>query len=318
MRGDELLISVEACGICGTDLHIFDGTTDSNPPIILGHEYAGTIVDAGGSVNKFKKGERVVIDPNIYCGKCYYCRRNLVHFCESQVALGVHLNGGFAEYSIVPAAQIYRLPDNVPLEWGVFAEPLSCVIHGVDLAEVQLGDTVVILGAGAIGLMMIELMRSSGAGRIFVVEPSKERREIAEKLKPDLVINPEEVDVINAVMKNTYDGSDIVMECAGTPETAKLSLELIRRGGRVIFFGVCDKEAFIEISPQKIYYNEISIKGSFINPYTFSRSIELLSLGKIDFNKFSIAKFELNELLRAFEFHKKREVTKTIILPKIK
>jgi 2-desacetyl-2-hydroxyethyl bacteriochlorophyllide A dehydrogenase len=318
LRGDELLISVKACGICGTDLHIFDGTTDSNPPIIPGHEYAGTIVDAGDNVNKFKKGERVAIDPNIYCGKCYYCRRNLVHFCESQVALGVHLNGGFAEYSIVPVAQIYRLPDNVPLEWGVFAEPLSCVIHGVDLAEVQLGDTVVILGAGAIGLMMIELLRSSGAGRIFIVEPSKERREIAEKLKPDLVINPEEVDVIDAVMKNTYDGSDVVMECAGTPETAKLSLELIRRGGRVIFFGVCDKEALIEISPQKIYYNEISIKGSFINPYTFSRSIELLSLGKIDFNKFSIAKFELNELLKAFEFHKKREVTKIIILPEIK
>lgn len=226
------------------------------------------------------------------------------------------MNGGFAEYSIVPEAQIYRLPDNVPMEWGVFAEPLSCVVHGVDLADIELGDTVVILGAGAIGLMMTELMRIAGAGRIFVVEPSKERREIAEELKPDLVINPKEVDVTDVIMKNTFNGADVVMECAGTPETASLSLELVRRGGRIIFFGVCDKEALIKIRPQKIYYDEISIKGSFINPFTFSRAIELLSLGKIDFNKFSIAKFRLDEILKAFEFHKKGEVTKTIIVSK--
>jgi threonine dehydrogenase-like Zn-dependent dehydrogenase len=218
----------------------------------------------------------------------------------------------------VPEAQIHRLPDNVPLEWGVFAEPLSCVIHGVDLSEVQLGDTVVILGAGAIGLMMTELLRIAGAARVFVVEPSKERREIAEKFRPDLVINPEEVNVTDVIMKNTYNGADVVMECAGTPETARLSLELVRRGGKVIFFGVCDREALIKIRPQKIYYDEISIKGSFINPFTYSRAIELLSLGKIDFNKFGIAKFKLDELPRAFEFHKKRKATKTIILPKIK
>lgn len=307
---------MEACGICGTDIHIFDGTANSNPPVILGHEYVGVVSEVGSSVSRFQKGDRVVVDPNVNCGHCYYCRRGMVHFCENLTALGVDLDGGFAEYSIVQETQVFTMPDNIPLDWGAFVEPLSCVVHGVDLANIKTGDTVVILGAGAIGLMMIELISSSGAGLIIIAEPSKERREIASMFSADIIINPTDEDVRDITLKNTYDGADIVIECAGTPETSRLSFDLVRRGGKIIFFGVCDKNVDISIKPQEIYYNELSINGSFINPHTFSRAIEILSLEKIDLNKFNIMRFPLDELLKAFDHHKERKATKTMLIPK--
>ena len=307
---------MEACGICGTDLHIFDGTANSTPPVILGHEYAGVVCEIGNNVSRFKKGNRVVVDPNISCGHCYYCLRGLIHFCENLTALGVNKNGGFAEYSIVPETQVYRMPDNIPLEWGVFIEPLSCVVHGVDLADISAGETVVILGVGAIGLMITGLAQLSGAGKLIVVEPNRERREIASMLNIDILIDPIKENVKDIVMKNTYNGADIVIECAGTPEAARLSFDLVRRGGKIIFFGVCDKDAIINVKPQEIYYKELTIKGSFINPYTFGRAIELLSLEKIDFSKFNIMRFPLGGLLKAFDHHKERKATKTMLIPK--
>ncbi len=313
---DELLISVAACGICGTDLHIFEGSANSTPPVILGHEYAGTVCDVGKDVSQFKIGDRVVIDPNISCGYCYYCRRGLGHLCENLTALGVHRDGGFAEYSIAPEAQAYKLPDNVPFEWGAFVEPLSCVVHGVDLADIQIGDVVVILGAGAIGLMMTEVVHFSGVGKIIVVEPSQERREIARLLKADIVIDPVKEDVRDIILRNTDNGADVVIECAGTPESSILAFDLTRRGGKIILFGVCDKDAKINIKPQEIYFKELTIKGSYVNPNTFSRAIELLSFGRIDFGKFSIMRFPLEDLLKAFECHKKRKSAKTLIIPK--
>ncbi len=313
---DELLISMEACGICGTDIHIFDGSANSAPPVIPGHEYTGTVKDVGSDVTRFKIGDRVVIDPNITCGHCYYCRRGLPHLCKNLTALGVHRDGGFAEFSIVPETQVYKLPDNIPFDWGTFVEPLSCSIHGMDLADITSGDTVVILGAGVIGLMILELTSFSGAGKIIVVEPNKERREIAHKLKAHIVIDPTKEDVRDIIMRNSYNGADVVIECAGLPTTSRLTFDLVRRAGRIILFGVCDKEAKIFIKPQEIYYKELTIKGSFINPNTFSRAIELLSLGKIDFSKFNITRFPLEELLKAFECHREQKATKIIILPK--
>jgi len=307
---------VEACGICGTDLHIFDGTANSNPPVILGHEYVGVVCEVGSDVSRFKKGDRIAVDPNITCGHCYYCLRGLIHFCENLTALGVNKDGGFAEYSIVPEIQAYKLPENIPLEWGAFVEPLSCVVHGVDLADISAGETVVIFGVGAIGLMITELAQLSGVGKLIVVEPNRERRETAGMLNIDILIDPIKEDVKDIVMKNTYNGADSVIECAGTPEAARLAFDLVRRGGRIIFFGVCDKDAIINVKPQEIYFKELTIKGSFINPYTFGRAIELLSLEKIDFSKFNIIRFPLDFLLKAFEYHRERKATKTLVVPK--
>jgi len=313
---NELLISVEACGICGTDIHIFDGSANSTPPVILGHEYTGTVEDVGKSVTRFRIGDRVVVDPNITCGQCYYCRRGQSNLCENLTALGVHIDGGFAEYSVVPEIQLYRLPDNISFEWGCFIEPLSCSIHGVDLIDIKMGDTVVILGAGAVGLMIMQLAHLSGAGKIIVIEPIKKRREIARMLKADIVIDPTEENVRDITMKNSYDGADVVMECAGSPQTARLAFDLVRRGGRIMFFGVCDRNVKISISPQEIYFKELTIKGSYINPNTFSKAIELLSLNRVDLSKFDIIKFPLEELPKAFKYHKECKTIKTLIIPK--
>lgn len=314
---NEVLIKVEACGICGTDIHIYEGTANSKPPVILGHEYTGIIEYVGGNVTLFKSGDRVAVDPNIPCGYCDYCRRGLIHLCENLTALGVHIDGGFAEYSIVPESQLYRLPDNISFEWGCLTEPISCAIHGVELASIKAGDTVVILGAGAIGLIIMQLVRLSGASKLIVVEPIKGRRESARMLKADILIDPTEENVRDITMKNSYDGADVVMECAGSPQTARLALDLVRRGGRIIFFGVCDRNAKIHIKPQEIYFKELTIKGSYINPNTFSRAIDLLSLNKIDLSKFKIKRFLLDELLNALEYHKKQKALKNIVIPHI-
>ena len=310
-----MLVKVKACGVCGTDIHIYEGTADSRPPVILGHEYAGLVEGVGNNVANFKSGDRVVIDPNIVCGHCHYCQLGLPHFCESLAALGVHTDGGFAKYSVVPESQLYNLPSNIPFDWGCFIEPISCAIHGIDLAGIKAGDNVVIIGTGAIGLIMIQLVRLHGADKLIIAEPTKERRDIARRLNSDIVVDPIKENLKDVVYSNTYDGADVVIECAGTPKTIRATFDLVKRGGTIIFFGVCDRDSTITIRPQEIYLKELTIIGSYINPNTFSRAIDLLSLNKIDLTHFSIKKHSLDELFKAFKYHKEQRYLKNVIVP---
>ncbi|MDO9576035.1 MAG: zinc-binding dehydrogenase, partial [bacterium] len=164
--------------------------------------------------------------------------------------------------------------------------------------------------------MIMQMARLCGTGKLIVVEPTKERREIACMLKADIVIDPAEEDVRDITMRSSYDGADVVIECAGSPQTARLAFDLIRRGGNIILFGVCDKDVEININPQEIYFKELTMKGSYVNPNTFSRAIELLSLRRIDLSKFDIKRFPLKELLKAFECHKEKKAVKALIIPK--
>ena len=317
LKPNEMLVKVATCGVCGTDIRIFEGTTHSNPPVILGHEYVGTVEDIDKEVIQFERGDRVVIDPNIVCGHCYYCQRGLVNLCENLTALGVHRDGGFAEYSIVPANQIHRLPNHVPLEWGCFIEPLSCAIRGIDLADIQLGDTVVILGAGTVGLIMIQLVKLAGSSKTIVIEPKEERRKTASKLGVDIVVDPGETDVKSIVMENTERGADVVLECVGKPETMQLTTSLVRRGGRIIFYGVCDYDTQITIRPHEIYFKELTIRGSYVNPNTFARALTLLSSNRINLKELKTEKFPLAKILKAFEHHRKGLAIKTLVVPKL-
>ncbi|MBL7074808.1 zinc-dependent alcohol dehydrogenase family protein [candidate division KSB1 bacterium] len=312
---DEVLVRVKACGVCGTDIHIFEGTAPANPPVVLGHEFVGVIEDVGSGVRSLKKGDRIAVDPNLSCGGCYYCRRGLGHLCQNLKALGVTMDGGFSEYCLVPQSQAYRLQPDLNLEWGCFLEPLSCAVHGIDLVNLQVGDSVVILGLGPIGLMMVQLARLKGATRIIVVEPVGGRRKLAERLGCDRVIDPGDGDPVSVVMENTVEGADVVLECSGTPQAAGLSLRLARRGGTVLFFGVCDIDATIPLKPQQIYFKELTVLGSYINPHTFSRALDLLEAGKVRVDSFSIEKFPLERVLDAFEFHRSGKVPKTLVIP---
>jgi 2-desacetyl-2-hydroxyethyl bacteriochlorophyllide A dehydrogenase len=311
----EALVKVEACGVCGTDLHIVDGVSRSVPPIILGHEFHGIVTELSDKLSTFQSGDRVAIDPNIYCGTCYYCRRGLVHLCSSLQALGVDIDGGMAEYCIVPVSQLYKLPESFPTEFGVLIEPVSCAIHGIDRAGIRQGDTVVILGGGAVGLLMLLLARRAGASRIILSEPVEFKRETAHAMGADIVLDPTKQDVRDAVIQETGVGADIVVECVGKPETMQLSLQLARRGGAVLLFGVCPVAQKISIEPHHIFVNELTIMGSYINPHTFDRAIAVIASGIVPSDVFPTKAFSLEEVPDALTSLRRGESLKNIIYP---
>ena len=312
---DEVLVKVQACGVCGTDVHIVEGTSRSTPPVVLGHEFTGVVEDVGIAVHGVASGQRVAVDPNISCGVCYYCRRGLVHLCANLQALGVDQDGGMAEFCFVPAQQIYPLPDGMQTEAAAFVEPVSCAVHGIDRANIQTGDTVVIVGGGTIGLIMLQLAKNAGASRTIVVEPLQQKRRIAAELGADVVLNPIESDTKSAVMDMTHVGADVVIECVGKPQTAQLTLELARRGGTIEFFGVCPIGEKIQVEPNQVYFKELTIVGSYVNPNTFARSIALLHAGKVCVDRFQIDKFPLDGVNEALAYQREGKTLKSIIEP---
>lgn len=315
LAGLEVLVRVKVCGVCGTDVHIVRGESRSTPPVILGHEYAGSVQDVGVGVTAFTPGQEVAIDPNIACGICYFCRRGEIHLCSHLRALGVDIDGGMAEFCIVPEHQLYLLPDGFPAIASAFIEPVSCAVHGIDRAKIKLGDTVVILGAGTIGLMMLQLCQSTGAATTIVVEPLEQKRSLAQKLGATHVLNPGEMNIQNAVTDLTGVGADIVIDCAGRISTAQESLHLARRGGTVEFFGVCPIGQAFPIEPNLVYFKELTIIGSYINPLTFDRAIRVLASGIVRVDDFPINRFSLDDVHEALRYQEEGLTIKSIIEP---
>ncbi len=313
----EMLIKVEACGVCGTDVHIVDGTSRSTPPVVLGHEYAGIVTDVAKGTTGVAVGQHVGVDPNISCGTCFYCRRGLAHLCSNLRALGVDIDGGMAEFSIVPFKQTYALPQDMAPELSAFIEPVSCAIHGIDLARIRSGDTVVILGGGTIGLIMLQLARNAGAARLIIIEPLAHKRVIAQELGADVVLDPQTTDIQLAILDLTRVGADVVIECVGRPQTTELALELVRRGGLVEFFGVCPIGEKIAIEPNAVYFKELTIVGSYVNPHTFDRSIAMLQSGRVRIDKFLIHKFPLEGVHEALQYQREGRTIKSIVQPNV-
>jgi 2-desacetyl-2-hydroxyethyl bacteriochlorophyllide A dehydrogenase len=301
LRDNEVLIGVEACGVCGTDVHIVEGTSRSNPPVVLGHEYCGVVEDVGSGVKDLQTGQRVAVDPNIFCGACYYCHRGLVHLCSHLRALGVDIDGGMADRCVVPSTQVYRVPEGMPAEVAALVEPVSCGVHGIDLAGIETGDTVAVIGGGTMGLVMAQLARASGAARVLVVEPLEQKRAIAEQRGVDLVLDPATDDVPSTIRDLTGVGADVVIECVGKPETVQLSTELARRGGTVEIFGVCPIGATTPLEPNMVYFKELRIVGSYINPHTFDRALALLASGAVTTEGFTIERFPLEGVAEALQ-----------------
>lgn len=310
----EVLVRVEACGICGTDLHIVDGTSRSTPPVVLGHEYAGIVEDAG-HVTGINEGTKVAIDPNISCGTCSYCRRGLVHLCAGLRALGVDIDGGMAEFCAVPEKQLHLLPAGMLPETGALIEPLSCAVHGLERAVITPGDSVVILGGGTAGLLMLQLVKNAGAAPAILVEPLEHKRAIARALGADLVLDPSSDDIMAAVMERTRVGADVVIECVGKPATMQMSLSLARRGGVVEFFGVCPMGVTIPVEPNLVYFKELTIVGSYVNPYTFTRAASLLQERKVTTDQLMVKQFPLDGVHEAFEALREGSTLKSIIRP---
>lgn len=277
----EVLVRVEACGVCGTDFHIFKGEAPARPPVVLGHEYCGEVVALGEGVAGLQPGDRVAVDPNIACGRCYHCRLGKVHLCESMEALGVTMDGGFTEYSVVPATQCHVLPAGMPAVQGAFVEPVACCVHGIDLAGIRPGNTVVVLGGGTIGLILLQLAQRSGATTLIVSEPVQKKRELALELGATLAVDPLSADLEEQVRAVAPAGADIVIEAVGRPETVEAAVRIAARGGCILLFGVVPEDAKGPVSPFAIYKKELRIQGSYVNPFTFSRAISLLASGAV-------------------------------------
>jgi threonine dehydrogenase-like Zn-dependent dehydrogenase len=313
----EMLVRVDACGICGTDVHIVEGSSRSTPPVVLGHEYSGRVEDEGTVKGTIHAGDHVAIDPNIACGRCYYCRRGLVHLCENLRALGVDIDGGMAQYCIVPVNQLYRMPSAMSPELSVFVEPVSCVVHGIEKAGIQPGDTVVILGGGTIGLLMMQLARGAGAARVIITEPLEAKRAIARLLGADVILNPVETDIRSAVLDLTGAGADVVIECVGRTDTAHLAIEIARRGGTVELFGVCPIGQTVAVEPHRVYFKELTIVGSYVNPHTFDRAIALLQSGRVRTDPFKIDRFPLEGVHEALRYQREGLTLKSILQPNV-
>ena len=272
----ECLVKVLACGICGTDRHIYHGEYPSAKPVILGHEFGGVIEEVGPG-SKFQVGQVVSVDPNIVCGKCLDCKEGRTAFCPDLTALGVNINGGLAEYVLTSDSQIYPVRNDLNPLHLAFIEPLACSIRGLDLANLKGGEKVAILGGGVIGLLVVQLAKLAGASEIVLVTRQKFRRDVALKIGATRVIDP-----INENVDTAITNMDVTFECAGSVETFKQSQNITRRGGSVIVLGLTASDATLEVNPFNIVVNELRIQGSFLNPLTQARAAELVESGKLN------------------------------------
>ena len=281
----EILVRVRACGVCGTDVHIFsgdEGAAKTTPPVILGHEFSGEVEETGEGVTEFKKGDRVCVDPNVLCGECHYCKNALGHFCEHMQGIGTTVNGGFAEYVAVPAKQAYKLDDGTSFEEGAMTEPVACCLHGIDMCNIRPGDDVAVIGGGMIGLIMLQLARLKGAARVVLIEPVKEKREKALSLGAYMTVDPVKEDVAAAIERAKTKRLSCVIECVGLTSTIEQAIEIAGNAATVMMFGLTKPDAEIRVKPFTVFKKEIVLKSSFINPYTQGRALNLINSKALD------------------------------------
>ena len=298
----ELVLRNQVCGVCGTDVHIYHGepgSADVNPPVVLGHEYSGEVVEVGEGVTGFAVGDHVTVDPNIYCGHCAYCQNGKKQLCPSMEAIGVTRDGGFAQYSRIPASQAFKLEPTVPWEAAAMAEPLACCLHGIDLAGIQVGDKVCVVGGGAIGLLMVQLAKLSGASQIVLSEPNEKRRQVGLQLGANAALDPTRPDSQEAFARVLDGGANVVIECVGNVPAVKSAFQFAGKGATVLLFSVPKVDATFDLPLFDVYKKELTIKGSFVNPDTHARAVALINSGKVDFDPIITHRFTLDQLPEA-------------------
>jgi 2-desacetyl-2-hydroxyethyl bacteriochlorophyllide A dehydrogenase len=275
-RPAEVVVKVDCCGICGTDLHILAGEFPPAPyPLVPGHEFAGQIVARGADVAQdLPDGTRVAVDPSLFCGWCRRCRAGRGNLCENWGAIGDTVSGAFAEYVAVPAVNAYRLPDHLDGQHGAMAEPLSCAVHGVRRLGPVAGDAAVVVGAGTMGLLILQLLRHAGAGPVAVVDRVASRLDVARTLGA-----AEAVTDASALGGARFD---IAVDATGVPEAIETALGLLDRGGRMLVFGVAPAQAAIAVSPFRVYNDELTIVGSMAVLRSFGQAVDLLARGVVD------------------------------------
>jgi len=309
---DEVRLRISWCGICGTDLEEYthgplfippadkpNPITGRHAPMVIGHEFVGAVVKAGSAVTDLKVGDRVAVDTLIHCGECEFCRRHQVHLCERLAIMGLMTDGGLAEYINAPRYMCFKYADGLSDAHAALAEPAAVAVRAARRGRLAPGETVVIVGAGNIGLLTVEVARAMGAERVVVLEPAESRRKVALALGASAAIDPADGDPISAVKRLTGGrGADVVFECAGVISTMSLAPELARRAGRIVLVGLHD--APVPIRLVSVVTGEQELIGSFSHVYDedFSTAVEMLSAGQIVSEPLITAQIGLKDLVR--------------------
>ena len=319
---DEVLIQVKACGICGSDVHGMDGSSGRRiPPIIMGHEAAGIVAECGAAVRGWQRGDRVTFDSTVYCGSCWYCRRGDIHLCDNRRVLGVSCDdyrrhGAYAEYVAVPERILYHIPDELPFEHAALSEPLSIAVHAVHRTEISIGDTAVVAGAGMIGLLLIQVLRTAGCGRIIAVDLEDDKLELAKQFGASVGLNPRAVDPAEEVRRITGGrGADVAFEVVGIGATLKIAIDSLRKGGILTLVGNLTAED--EFPHQAVVTRELTLNGSCASRGDYPACIELLRRGAIDTDTFISHVAPLAEGASWFaRLHdKERGLMKVVLIP---
>ena len=282
----DLLVRVRACGICGSDIHGYDGSTGRRkPPLIMGHEASGEIAAVGAGVTDMKVGERVTFDSMISCGQCFFCSRGQMNLCDNRMVIGVspgeyRRHGAFAEYVAVPRRIAFRMPEGLSFEHAAMIEPVSVVVHATGLAKVRLGDTAVVVGTGMIGLLAVQSLRAAGYGRIIAVDLEDAKLAVAKQLGADDVLNPKNCDVPKEIFAMTGGiGADLAMECVGATSPIKTAVASVRKGGTVTLVG--NLSPTIDFPLQSVVTREIAVLGSCASSGEYPACLDLLARGTI-------------------------------------
>jgi L-iditol 2-dehydrogenase len=321
----EVLVRVEACGICGSDVHGFDGSTGRRiPPIVMGHEAAGTVEAVGEGVTRFRKGDRVTFDSTVYCGECEYCKRGQINLCDNREVIGVSCgdyrrHGAFAEFVVVPERIMYPLPANFSFNEAAMLEAVSVAIHGVKVSQVVGGETALVIGAGMIGLLTLQAARAAGCARVFIADVDSTRLELARQVGADEVLHASGAELVAEVMRLTNGrGVDLALEAVGRNETVTGAIDCTRKGGAVTLIGNIMPEVTLPL--QKVVVKQLRLQGSCASSGEYPEAIELIANGKIKVKPLITAVASLEDGPRWFERLHSREpnLMKVILTPRMR
>ncbi|MCC9644628.1 galactitol-1-phosphate 5-dehydrogenase [Rhodopirellula sp. JC740] len=321
---DDVLVQVEACGICGSDIHGYDGSTGRRiPPLVMGHEAAGVVVQVGENVTDLEVGARVTFDSMVSCGKCQFCREGHGNLCDNRMVLGVSCgdyrrHGAFAERISVPRRIVYRLPDSLPFEHAALVEAVSVAVHAAEVTPIRLGDTAVVVGAGMIGLLAVQAVRAAGATQVIAVDLNDKRLETAGSLGADVLLRADQFDVPEKVRELTGGrGADVALEVVGATPTVKTAIESVRKGGAVTLVG--NVSPTIELPLQSVVTREIRLQGTCGCNGEYPQCIDLMNRGVINVEPLITAKISLADGPKWFErlYAGDAEQMKVLVCPRV-
>ncbi len=321
---DSVLVAVKACAVCGSDIRMLHhGNKRLKPPAVMGHESAGVVVACGENVTRFKPGDRVAMGGDVPCGECVFCEAGMGNNCQTNYALGYQFPGSFAEYvllnrMVVNHGPVHRIPDHVSFEEAALAEPVGCCLNALELCRVRLGDTMVVIGAGPIGCMLMELGRIMGCARVIAVNRSRPRLETARCFGADVCICSSEENAVDRVLEETGGlGAEVILTACPSPQAQADAIKMAKNRGRVNFFGGLPRDqGIVPIDTNTIHYRELFVMGSHgCVPRHHRQAVDLIASGKLNMKRYISHRFPLDKTPEAFRAAESREGMRVVVLP---